>query len=73
MFRFVFLTSGRLALNEERLDKELNHVTIHIYRTKSDNMPTTGKKQISVHISFRSFSFFAARDSSDERLPPKLD
>jgi len=37
----VRVTNGRLALNEERLDKELAHVTIRIYRTKSDNNPTS--------------------------------
>ena len=33
---------GRLALNEERLEKELAAVTIRIYRTKSDTTATTG-------------------------------
>ena len=42
LFTFYFLVLGRLALNEERLDKELAHVTIRIYRTKSDNNPTSG-------------------------------
>ena len=36
------LNSGRLALNEERLEKELSSITIRVYRTKNDTAPTTG-------------------------------
>jgi len=37
----VRVGTGRLALNEERLEKELSTITIRVYRTKNDTAPTT--------------------------------